>query len=220
MFLNKTIAAVFAHPDDESFGPGGTLAKLAKNNRLYLLCATKGEKGNSSIKISTPLAKIRANELKKAGKILGIKKIFFLGFKDGSLNNNRYHQLATKIKKVFLQIRPEVIITYEMRGVSGHLDHIAISLATSFVAVKLKFVKTILYYCLTKNHRQLIKDYFIFFPPAYKKKEINLTVNLSSVWEKKINAIKAHASQRKDGKEILKIISSLPKEEHFIKVNL
>lgn len=215
---NKKIVAVFAHPDDESFGPGGTLAKLAEENQVFLLSATKGDAGRG-IKRNIPLPKVRAEELKKAGKILGIKKIFFLGFKDGTLCNKLYHQLAKKITNKLNQIKPEMVITYEPRGVSGHLDHIAVSLTTSFAVSKLPFVKTILYYCLSKEQRKLIKDYFIFFPPGYSKKEINLVVDIASVWEKKVAAIQAHQSQRHDIESICKNLS-LAKKECFIMKNL
>lgn len=66
---NKTIVAIFAHPDDEAFGPAGTLAKLSQTHDVYLICVTRGNaNGNAS------LGKIRTKELKQSANILGIKK--------------------------------------------------------------------------------------------------------------------------------------------------
>src|SRR6266404_8429920 len=112
--MKKTVVAIFAHPDDEAFGPGGTLAKLSKDYEVYLLCATKGEAGKNSEAGTNNqnLGKVRENELINAAKILGIKKVYFLDFVDGTLSNNLYHQLASKIKKHLEELRPEIIITF------------------------------------------------------------------------------------------------------------
>ncbi|MBI4159549.1 PIG-L family deacetylase [Candidatus Wolfebacteria bacterium] len=86
----KTIVCIFAHPDDEAFGPGGTIAKLAKKNRVYIICATKGEAGKDSRrKKMGVLHDHRASELVASAKILGVKKVYFLGFKDGTLSNRK-----------------------------------------------------------------------------------------------------------------------------------
>jgi len=214
---NKTIACVFAHPDDEAFGPSGTISKWSKNNNIYLLCATKGESGENYIKSQSSLAKIREKELLKSAQILGIKKVFFLGFKDSTLCNKNYHQLAASIQKKFKKIKPEIVITFEPRGISGHLDHISVSLTTSFVAQKCSYVKTVLYYCLDNTQvKQTPKDYFIFFPPVYKKENIDLRIDISSTIQKKLKAIKTHRSQLKDINQIISRFKKRGKEECFI----
>ena len=88
----SSLVAVFAHPDDEAFGPAGTIAKLARSHDIYLLCATKGDaQGN------TNLGQIRQKELLESARILGVKKVYFLGFADGTLSNSLYHILSWKI---------------------------------------------------------------------------------------------------------------------------
>jgi LmbE family N-acetylglucosaminyl deacetylase len=99
---NKTIVCIFAHPDDEAFGPGGTIALLSKKNDLYILCATKGEAGkNRHTDKETPLQRLRSNELKASAMILGVKKVQFLNYIDGSLSNSLYHKLAKSICSCF-----------------------------------------------------------------------------------------------------------------------
>lgn len=207
----KSVVAIFAHPDDEAFGPAGTLAKLAKSHKVYILCATRGEVGGGEA-----LGKIRSKELEQSAKILGIKKVYFLGFGDGTLCNAIYHKLAEKISEKLNLYKPETIVTFEPRGISGHIDHITLSLATTYVFYKLSFVKKLLYYCIDDKERSLINDYFIYFPPGYKKSEIDKIVDISDVWDIKVKAMMAHKSQVKDADTILKMLIKLPKEEYFM----
>lgn len=208
----KVVVCVFAHPDDEAFGPSGTLAKLARDCEVYLLCATRGEVGGNHER----LGKVRTKELLKSAKILGIKKVYFLGFVDGTLSNAIYHQLADKIEKRLKQLRPETIMTFEPRGISGHIDHVVVSMATTYVFYKSPTIHKLLYYCISEDERKLIKDYFIYFPPGYRRSEIDEVIDISDVWDIKLAAMKAHHSQRADAQKILKILKKLPKEEHFL----
>lgn len=208
----KTVVAIFAHPDDEAFGPSGTLTILSKTHDVFLLCATRGEAGGSDPR----LAQIRSAELIKSARIIGIKKVYFLGFKDGSLSNSLYHKLAKKIEHYLKKLMPEIVMTSEPRGVSGHIDHITVSMATSFVCQKMPFVKTVLYYCLRYEDSLRKKKYFIYFPPGYRKEEIDKVVDISKVWETKLKAIMAHQSQIKDAKRILKNRIFASKEEYFL----
>ena len=219
----KTLVCVFAHPDDEAFGPGGTIAKLSKKFNIYLLCATKGEEGqvqgikrSKSTKSIKSLGEIRAEELRKSAKILGVKKVYFLGFQDGTLSNNLYHELARKIKHHLLKLKPQTVLTFEPRGVSGHIDHITVSMVTSFVVQKLSFVKTVLQFCRPESFARRRQNYFIYFPPGYKKSEIDKVVDISKVWNKKIEAMKEHKSQFKDFERIMKRFKKFPKKEYFL----
>ena len=76
--MGMTIVGIFAHPDDEAFGPSGTLALLAKENDVYLICATNGDAASG--KPDPKLAEIRQKELLASANVLGIKKVYFLDF--------------------------------------------------------------------------------------------------------------------------------------------
>ncbi len=208
----KITFAVFAHPDDEAFGPAGTLAKLSTTNDVYLLCATNGEKGKGP----NNLSKIRQKELLASAKILGIKKVFFLGFGDGTLNNSLYHKLAAKIEKLVKNLKPSTIITYEPLGISGHIDHITVSLVTTYVAKKFSFIKKIMYHCVRFQEADAMRNYFIFHPPGFYKEQIDEVVNISKEWEQKKQAILCHKSQVADINKILARLEKLPKEEYFL----
>lgn len=210
----KTFIGIFAHPDDEAFGPSGTIAMLSKENNVYLICATNGESASG---VPDPLlGKIRQEELRASAKILGVKDIFFLNYPDGELRNSIYHEVAEKIEKICEELCPQVIITIEPRGISGHIDHIFVSMVSSFVFQKTACIEEIWYHCISRKASLLVNNYFIYFPPGYDNSEIDKTVDVSGVLDEKIQAIKAHASQKNDVKWILKSLEIFPKEEYFL----
>lgn len=217
--MRKSFVAVFAHPDDEAFGPAGTIAQYARDHDVYILSATKGEAGQNSKIGERKLSDIRADELRTSAKILGVKDVFFLGFEDGTLCNNLYHKLADAIREKLEEFRPETILTFEPRGVSGHIDHITVAMATTFVFYKLPFVKTLLQHTAKAEYTDLRKDYFIYFPPGYKRSDVDKIVNIEDVWEKKVQAMQAHESQKQDVDRILAIQSKFPKEEYLLVTN-
>lgn len=212
----KPLVAVFAHPDDEVFGPGGTLAKFAEERDVYVICVTNGDAGINSSGKTKELGLMRQEEMLASTGIIGVKKVFFLGYKDGTLTNNMYHEIAEKIEKIVTQIKPEILMTFEPRGVSGHIDHMAVSMITSFVYEKSPIVKQLWYYCLTAAARKFYKPYFIYFPPGYKESEIDKVVDVTSVWEKKIAAMHKHETQKHDIERLLGVFQKRKKEEYFM----
>lgn len=138
----RTLLAVLAHPDDESFGIGGTLAKYAAEGvRVVLACATGGEAGeisDPSLGTKEQLAGIRERELRCACDVLGIGELHLLGYRDsgmaGSPDNDDLRSLvqadpaevAGKIVRLIRQVRPQVVVTFEEGGGYGHPDHVAI----------------------------------------------------------------------------------------------
>lgn len=216
--MKNVVVAVFAHPDDEAFGPGGTLAKLSKTHNVYIITVTGGEAGQNSLsKTDKKLSDIRHRELLEAAKILGVKKVFFLGFEDGTLSNSLYHKIASKVEKKLKKLKPTTVITFEPHGISGHIDHIAVSYITTFVVKRLKSVKELLYFCILENQSRDMNDYFIYFPKGYKKSEIDKVFDIKDVWEIKKKAMLAHKSQKHDAVRILDQAEKLPKEEYFLR---
>lgn len=217
--MRKTVVAVFAHPDDEAFGPAGTLAKLSQKNDVYLICVTGGELGKNNLKHSEKeISKIRKKELLKSAKILGIKKAYWLGFVDGTLSNSLYHNIAKKLKGKFDELKPDIVITFEPHGISGHIDHIAVSFVVTYVVSHMQTIKNLYYYCiLEKEHRRKPRDYFIYSPRGYSKSETDWEVDINDVWDVKVKAMLAHRSQKHDSDVILNVLEKLPKKEYFLK---
>ncbi|OHA05413.1 MAG: hypothetical protein A2934_04150 [Candidatus Sungbacteria bacterium RIFCSPLOWO2_01_FULL_47_10] len=214
--MKKNIVAIFAHPDDEAFGPAGTLALLAQTHSVYIICVTNGAVGRGEIRRAANVAEIRRRELLGSAEILGVKKVFFLDFHDGSLSNNLYHRIALKIEPILKRIRPETIITFEPRGVTGHIDHVVVSFVSSYLFERMPFIKNIHYYCLLKKNQKKKNKYFIYVPPGYADTEVGKTVAIAPVFDKKIRAIKRHQSQKHDIIRILPVVARGEKKEHFL----
>jgi LmbE family N-acetylglucosaminyl deacetylase len=140
----KRMLVILAHPDDESFGPGGTLAKYAAAGvDVHYLCGTRGESGSvDADKLSgfSSVAELRTAELACAGQRLGLAGVHYLGFRDsgmqGSPDNahaDSLHQapldvVAERILDYVDQFKPDVIMTHDQFGGYGHPDHIKLHL--------------------------------------------------------------------------------------------
>jgi LmbE family N-acetylglucosaminyl deacetylase len=130
--LTHRIACVVAHPDDETFLVGGTIAKYAAAGiRTDLFCATNGDAGkNSSVPVSSreELAEIRKEELRAAGRVLGIASIELPGYADGTLHELEPTQLIGDVVSFLRRMRPTVVIGFGPEGApTGHRDHRAMS---------------------------------------------------------------------------------------------
>jgi LmbE family N-acetylglucosaminyl deacetylase len=135
-----------AHPDDESFGLGGLIARyVAEGVDVYLICSTDGGAGTVAPEMLNgyqSVAELRLAELDCAARKLGFKQVFNLGYKDSGMMNSETsrdpacswqaprEEMARKVVEVLRQIRPQVVITFNRYGGYGHPDHIAIQRAT------------------------------------------------------------------------------------------
>jgi LmbE family N-acetylglucosaminyl deacetylase len=142
----QTILAVLAHPDDESFGMGGSLALYATRGAdVYLICATRGEVGEVApemLKGFNSIAELRESELRCAAGYLGLKDVFFLDYRDsgmpGSVDNQHpralaaqpLDEVAAKVVGYIRELKPQVVLTFDPIGGYRHPDHIAIQRAT------------------------------------------------------------------------------------------
>ena len=134
------LLAVFAHPDDESMGMGGTLAKYsAEGVDTHLICASRGERGWCGPEEQNPglerLGQLRAVELQNAVKELGMKSLSFLDYIDGDVDKANHVEITSKIAAHIRKIKPQVIVTFPPDGNYGHPDHIAIGQFTSAAIV-------------------------------------------------------------------------------------
>ena len=145
--MTKTILAVLAHPDDETFGLGGTLALYAqKGFDTYYVCATRGEVGSADpefMKGFKDTAEMRTAELTRAAKILGLKEVFFLGYRDSGMPgmeankhpdaqiNHSIDEVAGRVVKYIRELKPDIVLTFDPIGGYRHPDHIHIQQATT-----------------------------------------------------------------------------------------
>jgi len=135
-----TLLAVLAHPDDESLGVGGTLARYAATGvEVHLVTATRGDAGRwrgvrpgeTGHPGAQALGAIRASELREAAAALGVKEVSLLEHPDGRLDAVEPRQAIAGIVRHLRRVRPDVVVTFGPDGIYGHPDHIAISQFTT-----------------------------------------------------------------------------------------
>jgi LmbE family N-acetylglucosaminyl deacetylase len=128
----RKLLCILAHPDDESLGAGGTLAKYAAEGvETYLVTATRGQRGWKGAAEDDPgpdgLGEIRSAELAAAAEVLGIRRSWLLDHMDGALAGVDAEEITTEIARVVREVRPQVVVSFGPDGIYGHPDHIAIS---------------------------------------------------------------------------------------------
>lgn len=140
MTQNKKILSVLAHPDDESFGMGGTLALYAQQGiEVHLICATRGEAGEVDqefLEGYQSVAERREAELRCAAQHLGLTKVHFLDYRDSGMQgseDNRHpnafinaplEKVTEEVVRYIREIKPEVVLTFDPVGGYHHPDHI------------------------------------------------------------------------------------------------
>ena len=135
------LMCVLAHPDDESLGTGGTLAKYAAAGvETFVVTATRGERGRFGEGGDRPAPDVvgatREAELRAAAIELGVREVVVLGYPDGALDSVDPAVVQLAIAVQLRRIRPHVVITFGSEGAYGHPDHIAISQLTTAAIVR------------------------------------------------------------------------------------
>lgn len=188
--LNKVILAISAHPDDIEFAAGGTMFKYKEMGyKIYFVVATNGENGfKIDHKAKSERIKVRHKEQLNAAKMLGVKKVYFLNYRDGYLKNS--DELRNKLAIIIKQVKPEIIFTFDPANRAfesvnlNHRDHRAIGEAV-FDAV------------FAARNRYMIPgkswavSFFHFFGPDKPNHFENITHNIND----KIKLIECHRSQ-------------------------
>ncbi|MGD2176778.1 MAG: PIG-L deacetylase family protein [Anaerolineae bacterium] len=220
-----TLMAVFAHPDDEAFGTGGTLSKYAAEGcDVYLVTATRGEAGEIAepdLATSADLPFVREQELRCACEIYGIHPPRFLGYADGLLPIVHQGQAVGKVVRLTRELRPQVVITFGPDGIYGHYDHIAVHRWTT-IAVDLAAdsdcfphhvggtcephqVSKVYHRVLPKEFVEamgegprpaaLMMDGVPFYMVGRERDEITTVIDVSDYVERKLQGIQCHATQ-------------------------
>lgn len=207
MAAKRVLLGVFAHPDDESFGPGGTLARYAAEGAdVHVIIATDGIAGSveegTQLESREQLAQMRSQELTLAAMTLGVRTIWSLPFRDsgmrGSPDNDDpraliqqpIEELTRELHGYMQRLQPEVVVTHDPYGGYGHPDHIKVCEAVT-AAFYLASGPRKLYY--TASDKRLLKV-MVRLMPLYgmdptqigRNKDINL-VEISK-WNTPVNA--------------------------------
>jgi LmbE family N-acetylglucosaminyl deacetylase len=142
---NRTLACVFAHPDDDAYGAAGSVALHADDPdfRFVLIHATYGEQGEirEGFPATRPtLGSIRRGEDEAAWRALGRvpDRHEWLGLPDGGVADVPFEQVVAAVASILEEEEPAVVVTFGPDGIFGHPDHITIGAATDEAFARLQ----------------------------------------------------------------------------------
>jgi bacillithiol biosynthesis deacetylase BshB2 len=224
--MNKTkkaplqkLLAVFAHPDDESFICGGTLAKYASEGvDITLVSATRGEMGrrmgNPPYLNRETMAAAREKELQQACASLGIRQLHFLDIRDKTVEFTDTDRLTARIADLIQVVDPDVVLTFHEK-LGGHPDHCAIGKATT-AAFQRTGHKGALYFITFGDEMERPERF------GYTRKDV-VKIDVSAHLESKLAAFRAHRCQSEiDGWVWLPdqdALARFGRHEYFLKGN-
>jgi len=192
---------VFAHPDDETYGPGGTIARYAMEGvEVTLLMFTCGEAGTIGVSKELSrerLCQLRVDELAAACDALGIAEHRMLGTPDRGVADIDPVWAVEQIVRDIQKYHPQVLLTFHHKGVSGHSDHIAVAryLEEAFerVAGQPGAPSKLYGYGITRGLAELYQRPNIV---PLEDGELDAVVEIpDAAMDRKIDAIRAHATQ-------------------------
>lgn len=214
----STVVFSFAHPDDETFICGGTVALLAKQgHRVVVISATKGEMGRRMgvppIATRESIGKLREKELHEACQALSVHRLQFLNLRDKMLEIVPAQILTDKILRVLQEEQPDAVVTFH-DPVGGHPDHAAMGRATtSAFQMATDLESTRLFYISWSDDASSYRN----FPQPV---EGVVTVSVRDVLKQKLNAFRAHKTQSGLNKELWgrdeHAVRRLANKEHFV----
>lgn len=134
--MTRRLAAVFAHPDDDTFGLAGTLAMGGAEIEYTVIVATSGEAGpiaDPSLATRDNLAEVREEEERAALRAAGAETpaVRFLRYPDGGLKDVRREELVNKVAGLLGEARPQVVVTFGPEGITKHDDHVTIGVVAT-----------------------------------------------------------------------------------------
>lgn len=188
MEKERHVLVIFPHPDDEAFGVSGTISLHIDNGTpVTYACLTLGEMGrnmgNPPFATRESLPKIRKEELKEAARVLGIQDLRMLGYRDKTVEFEDEELLANRLGAIIGETNPSLIITF-YPGYAVHPDHDATGAAVIRAVKELPAEKRPKVHCVafSNNCEEEIG-------------QADVVIDVSAVIDRKIAAIKAHASQ-------------------------
>jgi N-acetylglucosamine malate deacetylase 2 len=200
--LSGGLAAIFAHPDDESFSCAGALALAHDAGRVTrLLVATRGEAGTPEGEPQPDFGDVRERELVRAAQVIGLDEVTVLeGYADGGLAEVPFSRLVDDVAAWLASRRPDAVITFGSHGITGHPDHVVIGSATRWAVERLAEQG------IAPNAIYVVSPVFGPGPNRYdlsgEEQGASHRIEVTEVAGRKVAALEAHASQTDTAEEI------------------
>lgn len=189
---NRVLMTVFPHPDDETLAAGGILL-LAKELgwKTIVVCLTKGGAGKMLVNPHGRSTKeVREKELTKATKSLLVDEVEIGDFLDGKLRETK-EEWKPWVLDIIKKYQPGIVVTYDRSGMTGHPDHISLSVGLGEVLDKVKERPTVLWTAFPETLRNRVIPESLWEYAAVPSLELNLGWHLIRKWL----AARAHKSQ-------------------------
>jgi len=220
------LATILAHPDDETFGVGGTLIRYTSDGaECHSLCLTRGERGNNG-RVDAPVAppgrlgETRASEMAEAGRRMGLASATCLAYPDGGLADVDAEDVMRAIVRWLREVRPDVTIVWGPDGGYGHPDHVAAGeraleaiarAASATFAPELGAAAEVRRCYRTVGSaedldliEQAVPDFAAYIatlpfrPERWTRERLGAAIDIRAVAERKWHAMEAHRTQRRD----------------------
>ncbi|HEX6230254.1 MAG TPA: PIG-L family deacetylase [Actinomycetota bacterium] len=215
--MTRRIACVFAHPDDDTYGVGGTLALHAGEDlELVVLMTTSGESGrilDPSLATRETLGRVREAEDAAAWRALGLEPdLRFLRYADGGVAEVPREELVATYLDGLLAARPQVVVTFGPDGITGHPDHVAVGAAATeaFHAARAAGAggfDRLLYVALRRSTIDRVDEALRvrgqepfdptqpFQPRGLPDETVGVVVDCSAAYDRKLEALREHRTQ-------------------------
>jgi len=205
--VKKLLFGIFAHPDDEAFGPGGALIKAVRDGvELHLITLTLGQNGTNPDNVPD-LGTVRREEWLKSGQMMGAVGQHELGYTDGRLSNIDMIEIADKIQHIVHEAIAgrDVQVEFmglDLNGLTGHIDHIVATRALCLAFYRLKQndsrFRSIHLFCLPREQNPTSNTAWIYMEAGRTPEEITETVDAREYHDQIIDIMRVHHSQRGD----------------------
>jgi LmbE family N-acetylglucosaminyl deacetylase len=228
--MKKIIFGIFAHPDDESFGPAGTLLLEARaGTEVHLITLTAGDSG-MNVDNHSDLGSVRLEEWKKAGALIGATSMHFLGYKDGTLSNKSMLEIGHKLVDLITQTissEPEdtqvELLSMDLNGLTGHIDHIVAARSACYAFYSLQAtdprLTRIRLACMPLSHAPVSNVNWLYMEAGRGDNEIDEVVDATAERDKLLAIVEAHHTQRSDGNQYLQSMGDQLGMNYFIVKN-
>ena len=208
--MKKIIFGIFAHPDDEAFGPAGTLLSETRDgSELHLITLTDGGAGTNPDKLED-LGTIRLEEWRAAGALLGARSMHHLDYRDNMLNNLDMISVAQQVERLVATVLQSAndnieieFMTLDLNGYTGHIDHIVAARAACLAFYRLKkhddrFTRIRLA-CLSETEWPKQNTDWIYMEKGRHETEVDEIVDARHLRGEILEVMHTHHSQRGDG---------------------
>jgi LmbE family N-acetylglucosaminyl deacetylase len=193
--LTGGLAAILAHPDDESFGCAGALALAhGAGQTTRLLVVTRGEAGIPEGVDDPAFGDVREAELICAAQRIGLDEVSVLeGYRDGAVADQPFDTLVDDIATWLASRRPQAVITFGPHGVTGHPDHVVVGSATRWAIERLADggIAPNAVYVISPIYDPQGNRYDL----SPEEQAASHRIEITDVVDRKIAALECHASQ-------------------------